>query len=189
MLASITDPAMRKDVEYVVRRGGYGWASFSPQLINGKVGHQYLGYSLCHYGIQDIKDGKKDGIAIFKRGMMWLKLAKQEYFGNERLPGGDPQEVIDAYSKALDNALPTLVEKEQKEEFQRRLPALLAARKDVGDKVCDGEGHFGYVEKVYGDKIQVRTRSQSVTMLGNVVNEWENLDWIKYNSVYKCDDE
>jgi hypothetical protein len=78
-------------------------------------------------------------------------------------------------------------EKASQDAFQKRLPGLLAQRKDVGDTVCDLNGNSGYVEKVHGDKIQVRTRS-GVKQGWTIVNQWENLDWVNYNKVYKCND-
>ncbi|WP_321920551.1 MORN repeat-containing protein [Paraburkholderia tropica] len=70
--------------------------------------------------------------------------------------------------------------------FRKKLPSLLAERKDIGDKVCLLNGYVGYVENVHGNKIEVKTR-EGVTRGGVMLNQWENKDWIDYNKTYKCE--
>jgi UDP-2,3-diacylglucosamine pyrophosphatase LpxH len=74
-----------------------------------------------------------------------------------------------------------------KEQVSRKkLALLLAERKDIGDQVCDGHGHHGYVEQVHADKIQVSTEG-GVKQYGVVVNQWQQYQWLDYRTVYKCD--
>lgn len=76
---------------------------------------------------------------------------------------------------------------EQAQAFEKKLPRLLAERKDIGDEVCDGQGGHGYVEKVHGNKIDVSTE-HGYAWKGVLVNQWQQYQWIDYNTVYKCDE-
>lgn len=85
------------------------------------------------------------------------------------------------------------ITKQQRDEtlkeqvYRKKLALLLAERKDIGDEVCDGQGHHGYVEKVHGDKIQVSTEGK-VKQYGVVINQWQQYQWVDYRTVYKCDE-
>jgi TPR repeat protein len=67
---------------------------------------------------------------------------------------------------------------------ETRQAALLAKRKEVGDLVCNADGVvWGYVERVYKDKIQIRY--QHTFFLSHPYDE---LFWKNYNEVIVCSD-
>ncbi|WP_175528914.1 tetratricopeptide repeat protein [Granulicella pectinivorans] len=67
---------------------------------------------------------------------------------------------------------------------ETRQAALLAKRKEVGDLVCNADGVvWGYVERVYKDKIQIRYQHTFF-----VSHPYDELFWKNYNEVIVCSD-
>jgi len=78
--------------------------------------------------------------------------------------------------------------------WQKALPARLAAKKTVGDTVCDDDNNIvGQVDRVENDKILVRTHMHrdyyrsflSATKVG--ADDWDQSNWIAYKSVIRCE--
>ena len=77
-------------------------------------------------------------------------------------------------------------------------------RKKIGDNVCDENGSPGYVEKVAGNKIEVRTHTTSVVKTYSVEENFsgqiesspeyntvagaDRLDWMNFDKVGLCED-
>ena len=57
--------------------------------------------------------------------------------------------------------------------------------KAIGDYVCSYFGAMGYVERIAGNKLQVRVQHYTVRALGSPL-VYDEMVWVNYNEVYVC---
>jgi len=220
VLAALEDPEMRKDAEYLYThqpdidphipgtdqtgmntmysaRLLDGAAHLPANYLNGPPGFIWLGWDLCHAAIVHFNEGLPGADTLLNLGTKWLKRAQPSGFAKAEAEGcvHDADEVRQEANEAAQKAA-------QEAAFQKKLPALLAERKKVGDRVCDTSGKSGGVVQVSGNNITVETRRRvlvgrrpadiGVTQMGQamipIYRDEPDDESMPYNQVYKCGD-
>lgn len=148
----------------------YGKRNQAPVLDYDRLGKAAMAAYLI------VRNDYIANVAEYRQAQADKEMAEQRVLAEKAAAEAKAQAELETKRQAEIEAENRAYEAEEKKRLAKLQP-FLAKRKSIGDYVCAASGNsLGYVERIEGNRIQIRVRHGEYDMI-----------WKPYNTVYVCD--